>query len=89
MSTQPEADLAIDDIVNEAIVYNEKDPAVSIVLDDLKASNSIKNRIRMEFDKVLRLLHFTTNAYEVFRRWYIDGRLYYHIVIDEKNQEMV
>ena len=85
MSTQPEADLAIDDIVNEAIVYNEKDPAVSIVLDDLKASNSIKNRIRMEFDKVLRLLHFTTNAYEVFRRWYIDGRLYYHIVIDEKN----
>ena len=83
MSTQPEADLAIDDIVNEAIVYNEKDPAVSIVLDDLKVSNSIKNRIRMEFDKVLRLLHFTTNAYEVFRRWYIDGRLYYHIVIDE------
>ena len=64
MSTQPEADLAIDDIVNEAIVYNEKDPAVSIVLDDLKASVSIKNRIREEFDKVLRLLHFTTNAYE-------------------------
>ena len=85
MSTQPEADLAIDDIVNEAIVYNEKDPAVSIVLDDLKASVSIKNRIREEFDKVLRLLHFTTNAYELFRRWYIDGRLYYHIVIDEKN----
>ena len=83
MSTQPEADLAIDDIVNEAIVYNEKDPAVSIVLDDLKASVSIKNRIREEFDKVLRLLHFTTNAYELFRRWYIDGRLYYHIVIDE------
>jgi hypothetical protein len=85
MSTQPEADLAIDDIVNEAIVYNEKDPAVSIVLDDLKVSQSIKNRIRNEFDKVLRLLHFTTNAYEVFRRWYIDGRLYYHIVIDESN----
>ena len=85
MSTQPEADLAIDDIVNEAIVYNEKDPAVSIVLDDLKVSQSIKNRIRSEFDKVLRLLHFTTNAYEVFRRWYIDGRLYYHIVIDESN----
>ena len=85
MSTQPEADLAIDDIVNEAIVYNEKDPAVSIVLDDLKVSNSIKNKIRMEFDKVLRLLNFTTNAYEVFRRWYIDGRLYYHVVIDEKN----
>ena len=85
MSTQPEADLAIDDIVNEAIVYNEKDPAVSIVLDDLKVSNSIKNKIRMEFDKVLRLLNFTTNAYEVFRRWYIDGRLYSHVVIDEKN----
>ena len=85
MSTQPEADLAIDDIVNEAIVYNEKDPAVSIVLDDLKASVGIKNRIREEFDKVLRLLHFTTNAYDLFRRWYIDGRLYYHVVIDEKN----
>ena len=85
MSTQPEADLAIDDIVNEAIVYNEKDPAISIVLDDLKVSKGIKNRIREEFDKVLRLLHFTTNAYDIFKRWYVDGRLYYHIVIDEKN----
>ena len=85
MSTQPEADLAIDDIVNEAIVYNEKDPAVSIVLDDLKVSQGIKNRIREEFDKVLRLLHFTTNAYDIFKRWYVDGRLYYHVVIDEKN----
>ena len=85
MSLQPECDSAIDDIVNEAIIYNEKEPPISIVLDDLKTGAGIKKRIHEEFENILRMLNFTTNAYDVFRKWYIDGRLYYHLVIDESN----
>ena len=85
MSLQPECDSAIDDVVNEAIVYNEKEPAISIVLDDLKTGTGIKKKIHEEFDNILRMLNFTTNSYDTFRKWYIDGRLYYHLVIDESN----
>ena len=86
MSLQPECDSAIDDVVNEAIVYNEKEPAISIVLDDLKGvGTGIKKKIHEEFDNILRMLNFTTNSYDTFRKWYIDGRLYYHLVIDESN----
>ena len=86
MSLQPECDSAIDDVVNEAIVYNEKEPAISIVLDDLKGVGAgIKKKIHEEFDNILRMLNFTTNSYDTFRKWYIDGRLYYHLVIDESN----
>ncbi len=85
MSLQPECDSAIDDVVNEAIVYNEKEPAISIVLDDLRTGAGIKKKIHEEFDNILRMLNFTTNSYDTFRKWYIDGRLYYHLVIDESN----
>ena len=85
MSLQPECDSAIDDVVNEAIIYNEKVPAISIVLDDLKTGAGIKKKIHEEFDNILRMLNFTTNSYDTFRKWYIDGRLYYHLVIDESN----
>ena len=86
MSLQPECDSAIDDVVNEAIVYNEKEPAISIVLDDLKGVGAgVKNKIHQEFDNIMRMLNFTTNSYDTFRKWYIDGRLYYHLVIDESN----
>ena len=88
MSLQPECDSAIDDIVNEAIIYNEKEPPISIVLDDLKTGAGIKKRIHEEFENILRMLNFTTNAYDVFRKWYIDGRLYYHLVIDESNPRL-
>ena len=89
MSLQPECDYAIDDIINEAIVYNEKEPAISIVLDDLKGVGAgVKNKIHTEFDNILRMLNFTTNAYDIFRKWYIDGRLYYHLVIDESNPRL-
>ena len=89
MSLQPECDSAIDDVVNEAIVYNEKEPAISIVLDDLKGVGAgIKKKIHEEFDNILRMLNFTTNSYDVFRKWYIDGRLYYHLVIDESNPRL-
>ena len=85
MAIQPECDSAIQDIVNEAIIVDEQDGPVEIVLDKLDYTESIKNKIREEFEYLLKLLNFNNNAYEIFRKWYIDGRLYYNIVIDEKN----
>jgi len=86
MAQQPECERAVDDIVNEAIVYDERDMPVSIVLDDLeKIPEQLKESIRNEFDGILDLLHFENKAYDVFRNWYVDGRLYYHLMIDTKN----
>ena len=85
MSLQPECDSAVDDIVNECIIIEENEPAVTINLDNIKFSASIKNKIREEFNNVMNLLDFNNNGYEVFRRWYVDGRLFYHLMIDEKN----
>ena len=81
----PECDSAIDDIVNEAIVSDEDDQCVEIVTDNLEYSDKIKKLVREEFDNVTRLLNFNANAHETFRKWYIDGRLFYHIIVDEKN----
>jgi hypothetical protein len=80
-----DCDGAIEDIVNEAIVANEQKTSVEIVLDDLNVSESIKKKIREEFENVLRLLKFEENAHEIFRTWYIDGRLYFQVLIDETN----
>jgi len=85
MAMQPECDLAVDDIVNEAIVYEEHRYPVSIVLDNLKQPESVKKKIRDEYDHVMKLLDFNNQGYDIFRRWYVDGRLYYHMIIDEKN----
>ena len=85
MALQPECDSAIDDVVNEAIVSDEKEDPVEINLDDLEFSESLKNKIREEFEQVLNLLDFSNNCYDLFRKWYIDGRLYHHIMIDDKN----
>ena len=85
VSQQPECDSAIEDIVNEGIVSNEKDQAVSITLDRLDYPKSIKNKIREEFDHVLSLLDFDVKGHDIFRRWYVDGRIFYHKVIDKKN----
>ena len=85
ISQQPECDGAVEDIVNEAIVSNERDQAVSIVLDRLNYTKSIKDKIRKEFDTVLSLLDFDVKGHDIFRRWYIDGRVFYHKVIDKKN----
>ena len=85
ISQQPECDSAIEDIINEGIVANEKDQAVAITLDNLQYPNSIKKKIREEFDHVLRLLDFDTKGHDIFRRWYVDGRMYYHKVIDKNN----
>lgn len=85
MAQHAECDTAIDDIVNEGIVSNQNDQAVSISLDRLPYPDKIKRKIRAEFDEVLRLLNFEQKGHDVFRRWYIDGRIYYHKIIDTKN----
>jgi len=85
IATQPECDSAIEDIVNESIVSDEKDQSVAIALDNLQYSETIKKRIREEFNTVLRLLDFNVKGHDIFRRWYIDGRLFYHKVIDKKD----
>jgi hypothetical protein len=85
MSIHPECDRAIDDVVNEAIAGDIDDTPVDVELSNLKVSSGIKKKIRDEFMNVLRLLDFDKKAYDIFRRWYIDGKLYYHKLIDPKN----
>lgn len=85
MAQHPDVELAVDDIVNEAIVADPKKEIVTLNLDELKQPDNIKKMIQAEFENVLELLEFTTHSYEVFKRWYVDGRLYYHIIIDEQN----
>jgi len=85
MSLYPECDSAIEDIVNEAIVADTNDSPVEIELSNLNASDGLKKRIREEFKYILELLDFDKKAHEIFRNWYIDGRLYYNKVIDQKN----
>jgi len=83
----PECDAAIEDIVNEAITSDDASAPVSINLDDLDQSDKIKDMIREEFDNVVELLDFNFKGHDIFRRWYIDGRLYYHKIIDQKNEK--
>ena len=78
MSLHPEADAAISDITNEAIAGDLDDHPVDIELSNLPVSQSVKNRLREEFENILSLLDFDRRAYDIFRRWYIDGRLFYH-----------
>ena len=85
ISQQPECDSAVEDIVNEAIVSNEKDMAVAIELDRLNYTKGIKEKIRKEFSHILSLLDFDVKGHDIFRRWYVDGRIFYHKVIDKKN----
>jgi hypothetical protein len=87
MALHPECDSAIEDIVNEAIVSDTNDSPVQIDLDNLNASDGIKKKIRQEFKHILELLDFDKKSHEIYRNWYVDGRLYYHKVIDLKNPE--
>ena len=82
MAMHPEVDSAIEDIIHEAIVADQNDSPVQINLDNLEVSDAVKNIIRDEFDYIKNLFGFDSKAHEMFRRWYIDGRLYYHKVID-------
>jgi len=85
MSMYPECESAIDDVVNEALITDDQDEPISLNLDNLKQPESVKKRIQEEFDTILKLLDFNNMGYELFRRWYIDGRLFYHIMVDIKN----
>jgi len=87
MALYPECDSAIEDVVNEAIVADTNDSPVAIELSNLNASDNIKKIVREEFKYILELLDFDKKAHEIFRNWYIDGRLYYNKVIDQKNPQ--
>jgi hypothetical protein len=87
MALHPEVDSAIEDIVNEAIVSDSNDVPVQIELSNLNASDGIKKKIRDEFKYILDLLDFNKKSHEIYRNWYIDGRLYYHKIIDLKKPQ--
>ena len=85
MATYPECDQAIDDVVNEAVVTNREESPVSLSLEKSNLSDTIKEQIKHEFSELVRLLDFRKVGYEMFRKWYVDGRLFFHVIIDNKN----
>ena len=85
IAAQPECDAAIEDIVNEAIVSDEDSAPVDLLMDDLDQPDKVKKLIKEEFERVISLLGFNYSGHDIFRKWYIDGRLFYHIIVDEKN----
>ena len=82
-----DCDQAIEEIVNEAVVAETDKPSVTVVLDDVKMSEGIKSKVRDEFDEILRLYKFGERGHDMFRQWYIDGRMYYHIILNENLKE--
>ena len=84
MANHPECEMAIDEIVTEAVSFNPSGRIINIVMDNLKQPDTIKKKIRDEFDNVLTMLNFNNLADDLFKRWYIDGRIYYHVVVNEK-----
>ena len=85
VAQHPECDMAVEDIINEVIVADERDTSVSLSLDKLAISENIKTKIRDEFDEVMLLMNFDEKGHDIFRRWYVDGRIYFHKVIDPKS----
>ena len=85
VAMHPEVDMAIEDIVNESVVGGQE--PIALDMENLKVSESIKNKIREEFDTILNKMNFVELGHDIFRRWYIDGRLYHHLVVDETNQK--
>jgi hypothetical protein len=85
MSNHPECDQAITEIVDESICHDKDGRVVDINLDNLKQPESIKKKITEEFNNVLNMLNFSNLADDIFRRWYIDGRVYYHVIVNEQN----
>ena len=88
IAQQSECDMAVEDIVNEAIVADEADQSVALILEYVPVPENIKVKIREEFDKILSLLYFQNKGHDIFRRWYVDGRLYYHMIIDKSNPKL-
>ena len=87
MALQPEVDAAVDEIVNETMAIDEP-KIVSVNLDNVNISDPMKKAIRDEFENILNILDFQKHAYEIYRRWYVDGRLYYHVLIDKNDPKM-
>jgi len=87
IAAQPECDAAIEDIINESIVGDHDESPVNIILDALDVSDQIKDSIRNEFDQILKLVNFNQYAHDIFRKWYVDGRLPYHVIIDESKPQ--
>jgi len=88
VSMHPEVDMAIEDIVNESIIAGGLDQTIEINLNNVEAKESVKNTISDEFKSVLNLLDFANNGHDIFRRWYTDGRLYHHLIIDDVNPKL-
>lgn len=84
MAMQPEIESAVDDIINESIIYKDNS-AVKLNLDELKASPKVKKAIEEEFDNILTLLNFKQLGQDIFRRYYVDGRLFYNVILDKEN----
>jgi len=85
IALHPECDMAIEDIVNEAVVANELKDAIRLKMDNVPFGTEVKRKIEDEFQDVLRLMNFNTKGHDIFRRWYVDGRVYYHKVIDRQS----
>ena len=85
IASQPECDAAIEDIINESIVGDHDEAPVNLVLDELEISDKLKESVKNEFDTILKLLNFNAYAHDIYRKWYIDGRLPYHIIIDNSS----
>jgi len=85
ISLHPECDMAVEDIVNEAVVANELKESVRVNTDNLPYGKDIRRRIESEFSDILKLMNFNTKGHDIFRRWYVDGRIYYQKIIDRKS----
>ena len=83
VSMHPEVDAAIEDITNEAIAGGELAQSVDVTMDNLKVSDGIKKQVKDEFDNIIAMLNFNENGHDIFRRWYVDGRIYHHLVVNE------
>ena len=89
VATHPEVDAAIEDIVNESVISGEGESSISLTMDKVEGlSESLKKQINEEFENVVSMLNFNDLGHDIFRRWYVDGRIYHHLVVDEKNLKL-
>jgi len=88
VATHPEVDAAVEDIVNESVTSSDAEKSVSLVLDNVDAPDNIKKQIQEEFEEVYSMLEFNNLGHDIYKRWYVDGRMYHHLVVDEKNPKL-
>lgn len=85
MSLYPEVDAAIDEIVNSSIVWGTDKRPIKLDLADVPLSDMVKRKMHLSFERILKMMDFNAKAYEIYRRWYVDGKLFFYVIIDEKN----